>query len=137
MIDYWLLFISGFISSTLLPGGSEALFVYYLKQGEHTHWLYLLVVTAGNTLGSMLTYLMGYYFHYGQHKTAIKYPKTYSFCQRWGNASLLLSWLPIVGDVICLLAGWLRLPIYSAFFTILLAKLLRYACLMYFFYLAI
>ncbi|WP_413694047.1 hypothetical protein [Psychromonas sp. KJ10-2] len=79
MSDYWLLFSSGFISSTLFPGGSEVLFVYYLKQQLSLKWGYFLAVTFGNSLGAVTTYLLGYYFSWGQEKAALKYPKTLAF----------------------------------------------------------
>ena len=74
MNDYWLLFSSAFISSTLFPGGSEVLFVYYLKQQFSLKWGFLLVAIIGNSLGSIVTYLLGFYIHFGQEKAAVKYP---------------------------------------------------------------
>lgn len=133
MNDYWLLFSSGFISSTLFPGGSEVLFVYYLSQAISLKWGFFFAVTIGNFLGSVTTYFLGYYIAYGQQKAAIKYPKTLIFCQKWGHLALLLSWLPIIGDVICLFAGWLKLPKTMAFFNILVGKTLRYLFILVFF----
>lgn len=130
MFDYWLLFSSGFISSTLLPGGSELLFIYYLQQPHIDIYWALFAVTIGNSLGSVVTFLMGYYFHYGQQQTAQKYPAVLDFCQRWGHFSLLLAWMPVIGELICLLAGWLRLPQKRAFTLIFIGKLLRYLVLM-------
>lgn len=134
MHDYWLLFFSGFISSTLFPGGSEVLFIYYLKQQFALKWGFFLAVTIGNSLGAVVTYFMGYYFNYGQQKAAEKYPKTLVFCNKWGSLALLLSWLPIIGDVICLFAGWLKLPQKTAFISIVIGKSLRYLFLMLFFF---
>jgi len=135
MNDYWLLFSSGFISATLFPGGSEVLFAYYLKQQFTLKWGFFLAVTIGNSLGAVVTYLLGYYIHFGQEKAAIKFPKTLIFCKKWGNIALLLSWLPIIGDVICLFAGWLKLPKITAFINIIIGKSLRYLFLIYLFYL--
>lgn len=126
MNDYWLLFSSGFISATLFPGGSEVLFVYYLQQNMDDKWGLFLAVTLGNSLGGIVTYLMGFYINWGQQKTADKYPKTLMFCKKWGNVALLLSWLPLLGDVICLFAGWLKLPKISAFIYIVMGKSFRY-----------
>ena len=134
MNDYWLLFSSGFISSTLFPGGSEVLFIYYLQQQLSLKWEYFFAVTVGNSLGAVVTYLLGYYINFGQEKAALKYPKTLLFCQKWGNIALLLSWLPIVGDVICLFAGWLKLSRGPAFINIAIGKSLRYLFLMFLFF---
>ena len=133
MNDYWLLFSSGFISSTLFPGGSEVLFIYYLQQQLSLKWEYFCAVTLGNSLGAVVTYLLGYYINFGQEKAALKYPKTLLFCQKWGNIALLLSWLPIVGDAICLFAGWLKLSRGRAFINIAIGKSLRYLFLMFLF----
>ena len=133
MNDYWLLFSSGFISSTLFPGGSEVLFIYYLQQQLSLKWEYFFAVTVGNSLGAVVTYLLGYYINFGQEKAALKYPKTLLFCQKWGIIALLLSWLPIVGDAICLFAGWLKLSRGRAFINIAIGKSLRYLFLMFLF----
>ncbi|WP_028869143.1 YqaA family protein [Psychromonas arctica] len=133
MNDFWLLFSSGFISSTLFPGGSEVLFIYYLQQQLSLKWEFFFAVTIGNSLGAVVTYLLGYYINFGQEKAALKYPKTLLFCQKWGNVALLLSWLPIIGDVICLFAGWLKLSRGRAFINIVIGKSLRYLFLMFLF----
>lgn len=130
MNEYWLLFSSGFISATLFPGGSEVLFLYYLKQQEALKWGFFFVVTLGNSLGGIVTYMMGSYIQFGQQKAAVKYPKTLIFCKKWGNVALLLSWLPIIGDVICLFSGWLKLPKRVAFISIVIGKSVRYLFLM-------
>jgi len=135
MNEYWLLFSSGFISATLFPGGSEALYVYYLTQDISLKWMFFLVVTAGNSLGGIVTYLLGYYVQYGQEKALLKYPKTFFFCKKWGDLALMFSWLPIVGDIICLFAGWLRLPKARSFIYIIVGKSCRYLLLMLFFFL--
>ena len=133
MNDCWLLFSSAFISSTLFPGGSEVLFVYYLNQHIDLKWIYFLVVTIGNSLGAVVTYFLGYYIQFGQQKAILKYPKTFEFCNKWGCWALLFSWLPFIGDVICLFAGWLKLPKKFVFINIAIGKSIRYLLLMYFF----
>jgi len=137
MLEYWLLLSSGFISATLLPGGSEALFLYYLAQDFSRKWPFFVAVTLGNSLGGFITYLLGYYCQFGQKKAAANYPKVFIFCQKWGYLALLLSWLPVIGDVICLLSGWLRLPRSQALLCITLGKSLRYLVLLLLFALAI
>lgn len=120
------LFFSGFISSTLLPGGSELLLIYYLKNNPDNVWSYFMAVTAGNSLGAMFTYLMGYYFYWGREKAQTKHQKAISFCKRYGVYSLLLSWLPIIGDLLPLVAGWLKLSITKSILFITTGKALRY-----------
>ncbi|WP_413701039.1 YqaA family protein [Psychromonas sp. KJ10-10] len=118
------LFISGFISSTLFPGGSEILLIYYVKNNSQNYLLYFVFATAGNSAGAMFTYLMGYYFHWGREKT--KHLKTYQFCHKYGVYGLLFSWLPIVGDLLPLVAGWLKLPVFPSLLFIIIGKALRY-----------
>lgn len=120
------LFVSGFISSTLLPGGSELLLIYFVKNNPDAVWNYFVAVSAGNSLGAMLTYIMGYYFYWQREKTQKKYKKATVFCQRYGVYSLLLSWLPIVGDILPLVAGWLKLPFLKCLLFIVSGKTLRY-----------
>ena len=120
------MFASSFVSATLFPGGSELLLIYYLKNNPADLWLYFSSVTLGNSLGALLTYFMGYYLHWGREKAAGKHHKAWLFCQRYGAPSLLLSWLPIVGDLLPLAAGWLKLAILPSILLIVTGKALRY-----------
>ena len=120
------LFISSFVSATLFPGGSELLLLYYLKNNPADAWLYFSSATLGNSLGALLTYFMGYYFHWGRKKAQGKHQKAWLFCQRYGAAALLLSWLPIVGDLLPLVAGWLKLAMIPAILLIVIGKTMRY-----------
>jgi len=124
------LFISAFISSTLAPGGSEAVLVYLLLNQEHGVLFLVLVATAGNTLGALTTFYLG-------SIAASKYPpekitkknfaKANTYIQQYGSAALLLSWMPVIGDVLCFAAGWVRLNVIKSFVFILLGKFARYA----------
>ena len=101
-------FASAFISSTLMPGGSEALLAGALSQTpDDTPRLCRLVLlaTAGNTLGAMTTWLIGRLIPERE-----KTDRALVWLRRWGAPALLLSWLPVVGDALPLAAGWLRMP---------------------------
>jgi membrane protein YqaA with SNARE-associated domain len=124
--ELFTLFISAFISSTLLPGGSELLLIYYVKNNPGSCWIYFFAVTTGNSLGAVFTYLMGYYFYWGREKAQNKHKKAYRFCQKYGVYSLVLSWLPLIGDLLPLVAGWLKLSILKSLIFILTGKALRY-----------
>lgn len=125
----WGLALSAFLSSTLLPGGSEALFLLLAAQ-EGANWPQLLMVASvANTLGGLMTYAMGFWGERG----LVKYdfikepsPKVRSWVGRYGYFALLLSWLPIVGDGFCLAAGWLQMRWLPVSITIFLGKTLRY-----------
>ena len=126
------LFISGFVSATLLPGGSEALLAWQLLEEQHPPLHLWLAVSAGNALGGILTFLMGGWIaHYWPAKRFDK-PwrlRAQSWLQRYGVWSLLLSWLPLIGDPLCLLAGWLKTRLLLSLLLITLGKALRYLLL--------
>lgn len=124
--EQFILFFSSLISATLLPGGSELLLIYYLQASPEFAGGYLLSATLGNSLGSLISYFMGYYFYWGRENTHSKHQKAWHFCSRYGSPVLLLSWLPIVGDLLPLVAGWLKLPIKSSIIFIVLGKASRY-----------
>lgn len=116
----WTLFVSSFLAATLLPGGSEAVLFGVLKLHPAQVWVALAVATLGNTLGGLSSYLIGRVI---PQTTALKGLAT---VQRYGAPVLLLSWVPIIGDPLCVAAGWLRLnPWWSALY-IAAGKFARY-----------
>jgi membrane protein YqaA with SNARE-associated domain len=128
------LFFSGFISSTLFPGGSEVLFVYLLNQQRESLFLFFVFVTAGNSLGAIVTYFMGYYLAWKRCETIQKHPKIWQFAQKYGAGVLLFSPLPIVGDLLPLMAGWLKINIGMSSLMIVIGKALRYSLIIYLFF---
>ena len=129
-MDLWALFFSAFISSTLLPGGSEVLLAVLNANSAHDQWLLLAVATLGNTLGGMTSWGLGRLIAYRYPGEKLKDPRTQHAIlrlQRWGGPVLWLSWLPIIGDPLCVAAGWLKInPLWSAFY-IAGGKAARYA----------
>lgn len=126
----WSLFLSAFLSSTLLPGSSEVLLTTYLTQGFAAAPL-LLVATIGNTLGGITSWLLGFwlvkkYPHGLPEKIS---PQALQRIRRWGWPVLLLSWVPVIGDPLCLAAGWLRLNFFYSVVAIAIGKLLRYSAI--------
>ena len=123
------LFISAFISSTLAPGGSEAVLAYLILKGEYLPIYLVLLATVGNTLGALTTFYIGYF-------ASTKYPpkninprhfdKANVLIQRYGTMALLMSWMPVLGDVLCLVGGWVRLNFYKSLCFITLGKFARY-----------
>ena len=136
MLELWGLFVSAFISSTIAPGGSEAVLAYMVAEKiQPIAWL-VSTATVGNTLGALTTWWLGYL-------AAKKYPvesileknkqRALSWLKRWGSWSLLLSWLPVIGDALCFAAGWLKLPLFFSIFLIFVGKLIRYLMVAYLF----
>lgn len=129
----WSLFLSALLSATLLPGSSEALLLYKLTEGGAVLPL-VLSATAGNLLGSLVTYAMGRGGNAALHQRWLRIDerqlaRAEAWFSRWGRPSLLLAWLPVVGDPLCLVAGLLRAS--PGWFVLLvgIGKLGRYAAL--------
>lgn len=124
------LFLSSLISSTLFPGGSEVSLGYLITKEEHSVLVLLLIATVGNTLGGLITYGMGYWVagKYSADELVQKrgYTKAINWLHTYGVWALLLSWLPVIGDPLCFLAGWLKLSPWLSFLLILIGKLGRY-----------
>ena len=122
------LFVAAFISATLVPIGSEPALFGLLKLNPDIFWSAVLVATAGNTLGGMVDWWMGYEAHhvvdkYGKSK---HHMKALDFLQRLGPKACLLAWLPVVGDPLCAVAGWLRLPFWPCLLYMAIGKFARY-----------
>ena len=130
----WALFGSAFLAATLLPGGSEAVLAILAVRNEYDPWLLLAVATAGNTLGGMSTWGVGRFFGWGypaSRFTDPKYNRALRWLRQWGSPALLLSWVPVVGDSLCLVGGWLRVHWLAALGWIAIGKALRYSVILY------
>lgn len=99
----WSLLAGSFIAATLIPVSSEVMLFAVLQLHPELLWPAIGVATLGNTAGGMVTYAMGRFI---PHRQEIRYEAQ---LKRHGAAALLLSWTPLLGDALCLAAGWLRL----------------------------
>lgn len=128
----WALFGSALLSSTLFPGGSEALLLVRLHQGADPVAA-VLTATAGNVLGSLITYAMGRFGREAVQRRSEKSDQHIARAERWfkrfGRPSLLFAWLPVVGDPLCLVAGVLRVGVPVFLLLVTAGKLGRYAVL--------
>ncbi|MDX1281640.1 YqaA family protein [Shewanella colwelliana] len=129
MSALWLMFSGAFVAATLLPGGSEVLLAALINDSTDT-WLALVVAaTVGNTLGSITSYYLGYAGRFAKTPEALstgRYRHSIALVQRYGCWSLLLAWAPVIGDLLCLLAGWVKLPVIKSTVMIFIGKGLRY-----------
>ncbi|WP_269533052.1 YqaA family protein [Chitinimonas sp. BJYL2] len=121
------LFLSAFLSSTLLPGNSELLLAGWLSLRPETLGLAVALATLGNTAGGTTTFLLG--------KLACRHPgmkrrqpsaRTRAWLSQAGSPVLLLSWLPVLGDGLCFAAGYLGIPTGRAVLWMGAGKGLRY-----------
>lgn len=121
-------FVVSFISATLLPLGSEPVVFGLVKLNPALFWPAILVATVGNTLGGAVDWWMGY----GAHKVADKYShskhhvRVLGWLERLGPKACLLAWLPLVGDPLCAVAGWLKLPFWPCLAYMAVGKFIRY-----------
>lgn len=121
------LFSSSFLSATLLPGNSEILLVGLLTAGSASPLLLVLAASFGNTLGGITNIIIGRLLPKLKPQRGLD--TALGWLNRFGPAALLLSWLPVVGDVLCVLAGWLRMPWGPVVFFLLIGKTVRYVVL--------
>ena len=127
------LFATALLAATLVPAQSEALLVALLM-ADHPAWLLVLVATAGNVLGSTVNWWLGRGIERFRDRRWFPVgPAALARAQRWyarvGKWSLLLSWVPVVGDPLTLVAGVMREPLAPFLLLVTLAKLGRYVAL--------
>lgn len=119
------LFISSFLSATLLPGGSEIVLGGVLSLRPEQLIAALALATAGNTLGGMSTWWLARQLPEKADGSRIEWVR------RHGAPVLFLAWAPIIGDALCGAAGWLRLPWLPCLLWMAAGKLLRYGVIAY------
>lgn len=129
------LFAVAFMAATILPAQSEVVFAGMLIAGEYNPLLLLLSATAGNTLGSVTNWLLGRFIEHFRHRkwfpfSTIAIQRAERWYATWGKWSLLLSWAPIVGDVLTLAAGIMRLSLPVFLCLVILAKGGRYLAIL-------
>ena len=122
------LLVISFISATLLPLGSEPAVFGLIKLNPGLFWPAIGVATLGNTLGGAVDWWMGY----GAHRVVDRFRhspthvRALAWLERLGPKACLLSWLPAVGDPLCAVAGWLKMPFWPCVGYMLIGKFLRY-----------
>ena len=124
-------FVVAFVSATLLPMGSEPAVFGLVKLNPDLFWAAILVATVGNTLGGALSWWMGFgaeqaYVRLVRKERDTVHSRALRWLERFGPKACLLSWLPVVGDPLCAVAGWLRLPFWPCLGYMAIGKLARY-----------
>lgn len=154
------LFVIAFFSATLLPGGSEAYFIFLLQQNPSHNWIILLITASiANTLGGMSNYFIGYFIHksYFQDKKKsiwqqlfgkFKFYRTLQqqlmssslspmqsraqkWVKNWKYPALCFSWLPLIGDLLCVFAGLYQMNSKKVLWYIFIGKSFRYTFVLY------
>lgn len=117
-------FFISFISATLVPLGSEPAVFAVVKANEALFWPAILVGTLGNTLGGAFDYFLGY-----RAKVAFareRQTRWFTWLARYGPKTMLLSWVPGIGDPLCTMAGWLHMPFWPSVAYMAVGKFGRY-----------
>jgi membrane protein YqaA with SNARE-associated domain len=135
MLVYVSLFFSGLLAATLFPASSEVLLLALQQQGFNALWLFI-AATLGNTLGSCINWYLGLKLLCFEHKrwfplSPAALVKARAQFHRFGVWSLLLAWLPVVGDPLTLVAGVLKVRFSQFLLLVLLGKAARYATLIW------
>jgi membrane protein YqaA with SNARE-associated domain len=116
------LFLVSFLAATLLPGGSEIALAAFMQQYPDAWWPALVIATIGNTGGGMTSYLIG------RLLPNRRVPgRALHYAQRYGCVTLLFAWLPVIGDALCVAAGWLRFNPWASAVLMAVGKFVRYA----------
>lgn len=131
VFGYLGLFFGSFLASTVLPFASEALFSAVILAAGSDPWVCVAVATVGNTLGGLTCYALGFL---GRREWIARFLKTdEKKTQRWierirrrGTALVFFSFLPLIGDLIALAAGYVRCPILPTAAFMMLGKFFRY-----------
>jgi membrane protein YqaA with SNARE-associated domain len=131
---YAALFAVSFVAATILPAQSELALVGLLMLGKFSPWSLVAVASLGNILGSCVNWLLGRGAERFRDRKwfPVSQPsldKAQGWYHRYGRWSLLLSWLPIVGDPLTVVAGFLREPFWSFLILVSIAKIVRYVLL--------
>jgi len=129
------IFIIGFISSSLFPLGSEVFVIFMVNKG-YDIWLILLFVTTGNYLGALSNYYIG---KYGDKFFLSRYIKTdkkkkskaHDLFERYGTPILFFSWVPVIGDPLCVIPGILNVSVKKFSFWVILGKIFRYMIIIF------
>jgi membrane protein YqaA with SNARE-associated domain len=124
-------FVVSFVSATLLPLGSEPAVFGLIRLNPSLFWAVIGVATLGNTLGGAVSWWMGLGAHRAYNRLnhqPSKQPnaRALKWLQRFGAKACLLSWLPVVGDPLCAVAGWLKLPFWPCVAYMAVGKFARY-----------
>ena len=133
---YTSLFISSFLSSTILPGHSEITLTTFILLDKFSQFLLILFASLGNILGSIVNWYLGFYITKFVKKDWFSFQKKQldkasSWYLKYGKWSLFLSWVPIIGDPLTIVAGMFRVPLIIFITIVSISKVLRYIFVVY------
>jgi len=128
---YSSLFISSFLSSTILPGHSEITLITFILLEKYSQFLLIFIASLGNIFGSIINWYIGLYITKFADRNWFPYQKKQldkvsSWYLKYGKWSLFLCWVPIIGDPLTIVAGIFRVPLIIFLTIVSISKVLRY-----------
>lgn len=135
LVAYGSLFFTAFGAATFLPIQSEFILVGLHLSGDYSPYWLLIVATVGNTLGSTVNWALGRYIeHFKDRRWFPIKPavidRASRWYERWGAWSLLLAWMPFIGDPLTLVAGILRVNVWLFVALVAMGKMIRYGAVL-------
>ena len=129
------LFTTALLAATVVPMSSEAVIAAMSVSGDYHTGTLLVVAGVGNTLGSLINWLLGRFcLHWQDRKWFPVGPAALERATKWFNHyglwSLLLAWTPVIGDPLTLLAGVLRVNLWIFLILVAISKFTRYAVIL-------
>ena len=133
---YASLFISSFLSSTILPGHSEITLTTLILLEKYSQFLLIFFASLGNILGSIINWYLGFYITKFINKSWFPFTKEQLnkvslWYLKYGKWSLLFSWVPFIGDPLTIVAGMFRVPLVIFIIIVSISKILRYIFVAY------
>ena len=121
-------FVVSLVSATLIPLGSEPAVFGLVKLNPELFWPAILVATAGNALGGAINWWMGFGAKraYENYKHSAVQAKALAWLEKLGPKACFFAFLPIIGDPLATIAGWLKMPFWQCFLWGTAGKFLRY-----------
>ncbi len=121
-------FVVSFLSASLLPLGSEPVVFGLVRLNPELLWQVIGVATVGNTLGGALDWWLGFEAHdvADKYRRSALHVRALDWLQKLGPKACLLGWVPLLGDPLCAVAGWLRMPFWPCLFYMAVGKFARY-----------
>jgi membrane protein YqaA with SNARE-associated domain len=138
-MDYWIylsLFVSCFLSATILPFASEVGLAAVIASGFDPITS-VAIATIGNSLGGLTNYYLGKFGKFlwikkGDVDDKRQAKFTY-YISKYGSLSALLSWVPLIGDPLLVMLGFMRVKLLPVVIFMVIGKLIRYIVVAFFF----
>ena len=125
------LFISSFLAATLIPAQSELSLGYLVINSNYSIVLLIMIASLGNTAGAAINWFLGRGLaksvgRLKRLRALARYSTVINWYKKYGKWTLLLSWAPLIGDPITVIAGMFKVPLQTFLFIVALAKTSRY-----------